>query len=447
MGYSNRIMELFETGIIPERIRIGEYDADDYSCANFLNSTPPKTNYLVADYIPLGIAGTLYSRGGVGKSVISMDLAVRVALANKYNLNWLCKFKVEHGGLVWYISAEEPNWVLHQRIYYLASGIAKSLSLELKDVKDELAKNLKIMNVWGRVKTLFQKTDNGVEPSEEYKRLLYTFEKYRPALIVLDTRGRLSGIDENDNASVGREVSYYEGIAEQIGSTVLVLHHTNKGSYSNAVSANAAVRGASAFLDSLRFGIFLQSAETDSGQRYLRVVNSKQNYAKEQGNICLERDDGYLFKIIEDPDKKDKQIKRDNKLINDAQTLVNYVFKNPGITKTELVKAMQGTKDKPGLISQHGARKAFEHAEFMELLEFETVDGKQIVKLGKNVSPIEEKDKNPTSDPFGELEDGATSEKTTPTEEIDEHFLYEKHPDPPPNAKQVDSDPETELNL
>lgn len=383
MNYSNRIIELFETGQIPERVRIGTYNLEEFSCAPYFETEPPETQYLVQDYVPKGVAGTLTGRGGTGKSYLALDLALRVAAAADFSVKWLGNFKINTSGTVVYISAEEPAPVVHNRVYWLTWNLAKELDKPFEEVHRSVTKRLFLMNVWGQVRPLFEKEDKGVVPTDEYWKLCYTFEKYKPVLTVWDTRSRLSSTDENDNVAAAREVTYYESIAYTTGATVLILHHVNKASYNNQGNLYGSARGAGSFQDNLRFGLTLQHVESDSDEQIIRVINTKQNYSKLQTDIFLRRNQYQGFELASDPKSLSKKVQADE----DLEILKTFIFTNPGLSKKDTATALQGTKGKPGLLPYHRARAALSLGLNLGILEKVEENGREIIKISTDPIP------------------------------------------------------------
>ena len=74
----------------PEKPETMPIDLSQWTLDRF-RGEPEPTKFLVDDFIPLGIAGTIYSAGGTGKSTLTLDLSVRIAVADEIPSKWLDK--------------------------------------------------------------------------------------------------------------------------------------------------------------------------------------------------------------------------------------------------------------------------------------------------------------------------------------------------------------------
>lgn len=330
------------------------YDLDAWRIARF-RGPPPPMNWLVQDVVPLGIAGAFYSVGGAGKSTLALDLAVRVAIAGSIPGQWLGAFPVERDGTVVYLSAEEPEDVLHRRLRGLTHEIAGQAGISEDEVFAAANENLYISDLWGRVEPLFVVKATSLEPSLEYGRVEDVLRRVavvgRPLrLVIIDTRSRFSGAEGAGNALVSREVALYERLAHDTGATVLVLHHVNKSSTFNMGNHMAAARGESAFLDCLRFSIHMETLSAEAAAKndiheeertdYLVITNSKQNYGKLKGPIVLRRE-GYRFTKTEIKARARKGEVKERQRAEDRERVLEVVRKSPGISQHDVIHALR----------------------------------------------------------------------------------------------------------
>jgi RecA-family ATPase len=352
-----------ETGI-PIEAPVEPYDLARWTIGRF-KGEPAPVRFLVDGLIPQGIAGTIYSAGGSGKSTLALDLGIRVAIAEVFKTNWLGKYGVQTGGKVLYFSAEEPEEVLHNRIHGLAASIAGEIGEEMGYVLRLAGENLFIVNLWGSAKQLFEVKTNSISPTDEYKRIYSTMQAGGVKLVIFDTRSRLSGAEGAGNAIVSQEVAHFEKLAAKFGATVLILHHTNKSSYGNDTHSGAAQRGESAFLDCLRFGLYLQTmtdevaAQNGIGEadrpQYLIVSHSKGNYTTMQEPIILHRD-GWRFDLTDIKPKTSSDARKAKREAADMAAVVEVVQVRPKISQQDLNKAISGK------VSYHKARAAIKNA-------------------------------------------------------------------------------------
>ena len=312
---------------------------------------PEPTKFLVDGFIPLGIAGTIYSPGGTGKSTLSIDLACRIAIADAIPSKWLDKFDVVTGGKVLYFSAEEPEEVLHKRVRSICDAIATETGTDADELFNLALRNFYPVNVWGTARQLFEVKSNSLEPMPYYWSIYNTLKAGDFKLCVFDTRSRLSGAEGSGNALVSREVSFYEKLSADFGCTVLILHHTGKASYSGEGNAQAAQRGESAFLDCLRLGIHLQTISEDcAGQngipsedrfKYLTVTQAKSNYTVINEPIIICRE-GWHFALTDLKTKTTKNERTAKQEAADISKICEVVKDNPGLSQRKIIEALSG---------------------------------------------------------------------------------------------------------
>jgi hypothetical protein len=349
---------------------------DSISAGRFLDRPPPERQFLAENILPLGIVATAYSRGGVGKSLIALDLCIRTALGVETCSNWLCKYPVVNGGRALYLSAEEGEEDLGGRVYHIARAVANEGQVSLGTIEKCVRENLGVLNYWGSGQDyhLFKKEGGIAKPSEEYESLSERIARWKPKLVVFDTRSRFSGLDENDNALVASEVALYERLAK-LGPTVLILHHSNKSSYQGGNENAGAFRGASAWQDNIRCAFHFQSQKAPDGSGNLvRIENPKNNYCKAADPFVIRRLDEprYGFELADLPPQKET---KDERLEGDLEKVVEWVRgKLPG-PKTKLAKQMRGAKGHKGALPWNRCLAAIDYGvQVGELRETEAGD-------------------------------------------------------------------------
>ncbi len=114
-----------ETGRQISPSAIGIADAD---VTRWIDQTPPKVAFAVADLLPLGVVSVLGGDGGAGKSQLLQSVASCVALGAA------CLGRATHFGRAVYLSAEDPDAVLHSR----QQRIAAEMQVGMKDFSGRL---------------------------------------------------------------------------------------------------------------------------------------------------------------------------------------------------------------------------------------------------------------------------------------------------------------------
>jgi RecA-family ATPase len=333
------------------------YNLDDWRIDRF-HGPAPEMRWLVRDLIPLETAGALYSVGGVGKSSLALDLAVRVAIEGEIKNSWLETFPVEHGGAVVYLSGEEPESVLHSRVKSICEAIADLTSTSCEQVFNAASRKLYLANLWGKSEHLFNVKATSLEPSEEYKRIRNALHEVaqqadqvdqKLRLVIIDTRSRFSGAEGAGNALVAREVNLYERLACDLGATILILHHVTKASLYGGHSM-AASRGESSFLDSLRFSIHLEALSPYTASKngisdedrsdYIVLSNSKQNHGKLQRAVVIRRKD-FKFVKAEINASDLKADKKQKHMDEDREKVLAHIRTAPASCQQDVIRALQ----------------------------------------------------------------------------------------------------------
>lgn len=161
-----------------------------------------------------------------------------------------------------------------------------------------------------------------------------------PILVIVDTKAKFSGLNENDNALISQEINKYEALVKDRGANLILLHHTTKN--------NGYYRGASSFLDSLRWGIQLSPVDSeieklcdipnDEMDLYFVLENSKQNYSRKQKPVLIKRVDNYWFEAMNINWKSNNKAKLDR----DIELIKDYMLSkgNTGFTQHALQKEL-----------------------------------------------------------------------------------------------------------
>jgi len=177
-----------------------------------LNMPPPAYEWLVKGLICKGDTTLIVGEPNVGKSWISLSLAV--AMANEHT-SWV-GHELNHHGKVLYVDEENPHDVVYHR---------------LKQLGAENVDNLRYLH------------RQGVRLDRNFDRLLDEAITYEPTMIVLDSLTRFHTKDENN---AGEMASLFNDsinvLCRETGAAVLILHHTNK---SESNSSYVRTRGSS----------------------------------------------------------------------------------------------------------------------------------------------------------------------------------------------------------
>lgn len=177
-----------------------------------LNAPPPEYEWLVKGLICKGDTTLIVGEPNVGKSWISLSLAVAMADGKEA---WL-GHEMQHHGKVLYIDEENPHDVVYHRLRQLG------------------AENLDNLRYLHR---------QGVRLDRNFDKLLDEAIAYEPSMIVLDSLTRFHTRDENNAGEMAKLFNdSINVLCRETGAAVIILHHTNK---SDSNSSYVKTRGSS----------------------------------------------------------------------------------------------------------------------------------------------------------------------------------------------------------
>ena len=177
-----------------------------------LSVPPPPYDWLVEGLICRGDTTLLVGEPNVGKSWISLSLAVSMANGKD---NWLGMNMHSHGKVL-YVDEENPHDVVYNRLHKLG------------------------MTSFDNLRYLHRQ---GVRLDRNFDKLLDEAITYQPSMIVLDSLTRFHTRDENNAGEMaGLFNDSINVLCRETGAAVIILHHTNK---SESTSSYVRTRGSS----------------------------------------------------------------------------------------------------------------------------------------------------------------------------------------------------------
>ena len=239
-----------------------------------------------------GTVGAIVGTGGSGKSIWALMLST--SIASGHNVMQLPES--EFPALkVAYLSLEDGDDVVHQRIY----AIAKMLPEENKAA---FLENLQIIPIVGR----------GFDIMESSWREWLVTMLPRGSVLFIDTARRAHNLEENDSGEMATFVNMLEEICRVAEVTIVFLHHTSKAGALNGSSDQQASRGSSVLTDNCRLQLNLStmtvgelklynSIPEDERRSYVRLTYAKKNYGPPVPDRWLRRGPGGLLTWIDMP--------------------------------------------------------------------------------------------------------------------------------------------------
>ena len=298
-----------------------------------LAAPPPPRRFIVKDYLPAGIIAALSGEGGAGKSYLAELLAVAIATGRS-----VPPFEIEFPAIVLFVSVEDDELALRGRLYRIEQEIGLSPAEQ-----DQLHANLVIASARGVLGPLmqFDEARNPV-PAIGTTWLSMKMEETKPALVILDTKSRLFGLQENSNDDGAAWVSNLESLlVDHPATSFLVISHVGKKD--DAAKANQyGARGASSFVDNCRAVFaFVEASEaekkrlraTDIGPVH-KLVHAKASYSKPQGDAFFVKNPWGV------PVCMDAEGARDENLSAALDELVDVLLveKPEGVNKKKLLR-------------------------------------------------------------------------------------------------------------
>ncbi len=264
---------------------------------DFLERQPKPRRWLLSwpngeGFLPLAKCGLLASEGGVGKTLLLLQLAVCVITGRRF----LDAFDVAadaRGGRVLLALAEEDADEVERRLHAVARG------LELDAEERQLVRErLVVLPLAGKQRlALLNRDGSESEEAAMLRRLLVTnggTDGWR--LVALDPLSRFAGLNTDaDNDAATRVVQSFEALVDVPGRpTILVAAHSSKGARKEG---KVDVRGASGLPDGFRWVSTLAHHEVAGAVRFRQT---KSNYSQQMPEpLVLKRTELGAWRMVE----------------------------------------------------------------------------------------------------------------------------------------------------
>ena len=233
---------------------------------------PPPRRWLVPNWVPEGEVCSLYGKGGVGKSLVVLQLAYSMALGEP----WLGLETVQ--GSTLYVSCEDDRAELERRHAAIRTGLGHSIGNPFGGV-----------NVWPRrgENNLLACQDGkgGLIAGPFMAELRDGVELLNPALLILDTLADVFGGAEIDRVQVNFFLKTLVGglILERRAQghtlTVMLLGHPSKA----GMADESGLSGSTAWDNSVRARLYLRRPE-NAGPDERVLTRAKANYSSGDGD-------------------------------------------------------------------------------------------------------------------------------------------------------------------
>lgn len=230
----------------------------------------PKRQWFLEGLIPAATVTMLSGDGGVGKSLLALQLATASAMG----VGTLGLFP--RPGRVVYLGAEDDRDEFQRRLHDVLVAHGRTFA----DTGD-----LRIVPMAERDALLATPNPKGViEPTPNWTALRAGILRHDPGLVVLDTSADLFGGDEIKRSQVRGFVAMLRSLAIETGAAVLLLSHPSVA----GIAMGTGTSGSTAWSNSVRSRLYLTAPtgqDADASQRSLSVM--KANYGATGGCVKL----------------------------------------------------------------------------------------------------------------------------------------------------------------
>lgn len=257
-----------------------------------LRSLPPPIQFLLAGYIPAGVAGSLSGPGGIGKTAFLIGLMFHRALG----LPFLGRATLPGASVL--ITKEDRPLDIHHKMVAWRLAMGEGYDWDL------VARKVTAVSLVGDDFSLLGKGRRGYTTSDATRAMAdVIFEKAPSAdLIAVDTISRMGGDESNEAMSALVTAAEYLGQARS--ATVILNGHVSKAVAKAGSVEQHSGRGGGALGDNGRFEMVLARLVLEDGEEDERLMGvppellpdictfnvPKMNSAKWSGSILLVRE-------------------------------------------------------------------------------------------------------------------------------------------------------------
>lgn len=247
---------------------------------------PPKT--LVEGLLIDGTLTVLGGRGGVGKSLLQIHVAVGVALGLP-TLHWPAPKEPRR---VLMLNSEDDQREKQHRLW----AVCQQMGVNSAELDGKL-----FTMTQARIELMEATFDNTgkreVKPTPFFDRLKVLIKSQNIGLLVVDPMAELHvGLDENSNMDMKELMIALRIAAVQLAIPIMIAHHTRKG-YAADGQEQDAFRGAGAIINAARTAILMEAlkkeeadaivGKNDKRENFVVVADAKQNYFSKEGARML----------------------------------------------------------------------------------------------------------------------------------------------------------------
>jgi RecA-family ATPase len=258
-----------------------------FDASDFDSSAIPLRDFVYAELLLGGYVTVCAGPGGTGKSVLSIVMAVSVALGREL----IPGYKMKRARNVLMLNNEDDKYELQRRI----TAVCACYDIDLRELENRL---------WVRSGYSYPAMVASIGPDKRVKatpevELIIDFCKANHVdLIICDPFISTHNVNENDNVEMNMVVQIFKHICAQTNAAVLLIAHTKKLGRDTEAGAGDPESGRGA------------SSVKDAGRITFTLARMSREHAKVRGitwqiaNNLVRMDDGKKNLTPMDPDTK-----------------------------------------------------------------------------------------------------------------------------------------------
>jgi RecA-family ATPase len=238
--------------------------------------------WIVPGRMPTGGVTLLSGDGGVGKTILALQLSAAVALGR----DWLNT--MPDPGPVMVVCCEDDIDELHRRYFQIIAHYGARFA--------DLA-NLHVLSLAGQDALLAAPSVRGgiIQPTKLFARLQQSVRDMQPRLIILDNSADVYAGSENDRAQVRQFITLLRSLVVRADSGVLLTSHPSL----TGMATGTGLSGSTAWNASVRSRIYLRRVTTEKDEEPdpdLRMIEvMKSNYGPVGETVTIRWKDGVFL--------------------------------------------------------------------------------------------------------------------------------------------------------
>jgi len=242
----------------------------------------PSRPWLIDRALMDGQVTMLTGRGGEGKSLLALQLAITVAMGKDFA--W---WKVKERRKVLLLNAEDNIDELQRRLL----SASEVMGIEPEALTD----NVFTLDSDNIILIHRDVEDQKIKPTQLYNKIIDHIRMHRIGLLVVDPLIETHAyLDENSNVDMKALIMMLRRLARSCGIPVLIVHHSRKGA---TVGDQDGARGGSSLVNACRIVLTLDRMDQTTFDKYhpplekefyVRVAGAKANYAGRQAESWLQ---------------------------------------------------------------------------------------------------------------------------------------------------------------